>query len=419
MGLPLAALLAANGAHVTVCDPSDLVVAAVQAGQSPYDEPDLDRYIAAGVATGVLQATTDTTESVASSDVVVVIVPAHLDHQKDIDYSILLSASFDIGRGLKRGTLVSYETTVAVGGTRSVLVPQLEAHSGLEAGKDFFVAHSPERVKANLVFSRLLETPKIVGGFDADSAERAATFYRTYLTAPVIDLGSLEAAELSKLAGMVYRDVNIGLANELAEYAENVGVDFETVRAAANTDGESNLLAPGIGVGGHCTPVYPHFLMQDARRRGSPSLLVEHARTTNAAQPNRHALRLEAALGSLVGTRVHILGVAFRPEVKVAQFNTAEPLRDSLVSMGASVTAEDEHLSKTELDSLGFRASTIADASPIAVVLNTAHPSYRLPDFSAWQKAGVRVVLDGRRIWDPSQFELAGISYLGTGFGRL
>jgi nucleotide sugar dehydrogenase len=254
---PLPACLPTMAAHVTVADIDASLVKTLNAGQCPYEEPGLAALIERLHKMDRLDAVSATSDAVARSDAVVVIVPAHLTPSREIDFSILRSASTDVGKGLRRGTLVIYETTVTVGGTRQHLIPLLEQHSGLKAGTDFQVGYSPERVKANLVLERLQTTPKIVGGFDDASEARAAAFYRDHLGAPIDRVGSLEAAEMAKLLGMLYRDVNIALANELAAFCERVGVRFDRVRSAANSDGEANVLLPGIGVGGHCTPVYP------------------------------------------------------------------------------------------------------------------------------------------------------------------
>jgi nucleotide sugar dehydrogenase len=173
MGLPLACMFAKHGATVTVCDIDAAIVAAIVAGACPYEEPGLPELIARLHEARRLDATTDTATAASESDVIVVIVPAHLTADRDIDFSILEQASADIGKGLRAGALVIYETTVAVGGTRRCLIPVLEQHSGLKAGEDFLVAFSPERVKANLVLNRLETTPKVVGGLDDASRATA------------------------------------------------------------------------------------------------------------------------------------------------------------------------------------------------------------------------------------------------------
>lgn len=422
MGLPLACVLADNGAHVTVCDVNAELVAKINAGEPPYpEEPGLDEIIACVHAAGRLKASTNTTEAVRGVKAVVIIVPAHLTPERDIDYHILESASSAVAKGLQRGTLVSYETTVAVGGVRSKLVPVLERESGLKAGEDFFVSFSPERVKANLVFAKLRTTPKIVGGVNSASAAAAEAFYRDYLVRDadkVINVDALEAAEFAKLADMLYRDVNIALANELAAYAEATGVDFARVREAANTCDESRLLIPGIGVGGHCTPVYPYFIIRDGERRGTVQRLATSAREINDGQPGRNVARLEAALGTLQGKRVHILGLAFRPDVKVEIFSSAYALQEALSARGAVVTMEDPMYSDDELRHHGFTPAQIAGGAADAVVLNTAHTAFQQPNFASWRSGGLKVVLDGRTLWDRREIEAAGLVCLAVGDGR-
>jgi nucleotide sugar dehydrogenase len=402
-----------RGAIVTVCDINPVLVRAIHAGKCPYEEPGLAELMSDLHNAGRLLATTDTAKASSEADVIVAIVPAHLTPDREIDFGILQSASAEIGKGLRRGALVVYETTVAVGGTRRSLIPILEKHSGLTAGADFHVAYSPERVKANLVLARLETTPKVVGGFDAASLAKAAEVYREYLGAPIDEVGTIEAAEMTKLLGMLYRDVNIALVNELAAFCEMSGVDFDRVRAAANSDGEATLLVPGIGVGGHCTPVYPYFLTRESRRLGLTQRISEAAREINDCQPLRQLDRVAAAWKSLNGQKVHLLGLGFRPGVKVDTFSPAYTLRDHLLECGAIVTIEDPYYTGEELRRAGFEPGRAESAS--VVVLNTAHKEFHHPDFLSWGKAGVEVVLDGRNFWNRDEVETAGILYFGIG----
>jgi nucleotide sugar dehydrogenase len=268
-------------------------------------------------------------------------------------------------------------------------------------------------VKANLVLSRLQSTPKVVGGFDDRAGARVAAFYRDFLGAPVEDVGSLEAAEMTKLIGMLYRDVNIALANELASFCELANVDFERVRAAANRDGEAELLLPGIGVGGHCTPVYPYFLTRESRRLGMVQRLSEAAREINDGQPSRQLDRIERGWQSLAGKTVHLMGLGFRPGVKVDTLSPAYAMRDDLVRRGARVTMQDPYYSNAELRSAGFEPGC-AEAGSV-VVLNTAHTQFGDPDFVAWHRGGTRVVLDGRNVWRQDAAQAAGLLYFGIG----
>jgi nucleotide sugar dehydrogenase len=415
MGLPLACQLAQGGARVTACDVDRARVDAINAGRCPIDEPGVPEMLAAMVAAGRLRASTDTAAAVAGAEAIVVIVPALLTPAFDIDPSVLVAASAEIARTLERGALVSYETTLPVGGTRRILQPVLE-RGGLKAGADFDLVFSPERVKSQRVLQNLTVNVKVVGGITPAAAERATAFYRTYLGAPVQNVGSLEAAEMVKLAGMVYRDVTIALANELGRYAAAVGVDLPALLPAINSDGEAALLEPGIGVGGHCTPVYPYFLIRDAERRGLPAALPALGRRTNDGQAAWALDALERTWEPLAGKRALILGLAFRPGVKEHVCSTAFLLRDELARRGATPLLHDPLYAEAELAAHGFAAGAL-DTAPVpeVLILNTAHAAYRTLAFGILQARGLRAVIDGRNFFDPEAVRRAGLHYVGIG----
>jgi nucleotide sugar dehydrogenase len=279
------------------------------------------------------------------------------------------------------------------------------------------VAYSPERVKSRLVMRHLQETPKIIGGFDEDSAERAADFYGTYFGAPITDVGSPEAAEFVKLAGMIYRDVNIALANQLGAYAEATGLDTAGLFEAANTDGECALLSAGIGVGGHCTPVYPHFLIGDAVRRGLDASIVAASRRVNDEQPERMTERLDHHLGGLDGVRAGVLGLGFRPDVKEHICSPTFQLVAALRARGADARVHDPLFSDEELRRHGFEpwGPERDDWHPEALVLATGHTAFRELELAPLRDAGLRTVLDGRRFWAPEQVAALGLRYIATG----
>ncbi len=229
------------------------------------------------------------------------IVPLMLSDEQLPDYRMIDPATDAMAVGLRPGTLVIFETTLPVGDTRRRFGPAIERGSGLAVGDGeagFLLAFSPERVYSGRVFHDLATYPKLVGGVDAASTERALAFYRSVLPAPVWDLTTAEAAEFAKLAETTYRDVNIALANEFARYAERVGVDVLEVIRGANSQPFSHIHQPGIGVGGHCIPVYPHFLISRAPELQIPEL----ARRVNDGQVGR-GHRRAAARTRLAGGR--------------------------------------------------------------------------------------------------------------------
>lgn len=416
MGLPIAVWLASRGAKVHACDKNPSVVEAIEAGNPDVDEPGVRELLAEVLRAGRLRATTDTAQAASESDVVIVITPAVLTDTHDADLSNLEDASRDIARGLRAGSIVVYETTVPVGTTRRRLLPILET-SGLDADEELLVAYSPERVKSRFVMRHLDETPKIVGGLNRLAASRAADFYREYLGAPVIDVDTLEAAEFVKLAGMIYRDVNIALANQLAAYAEGTGLDTPALFEAANTDGECALLSPGIGVGGHCTPVYPHFLINDSARRGIDTSIVDTARRVNDAQAERMTARLESRLGPLAGIRVGVLGLGFRPDVKEHICSPTFQVDAALRARKADVRVHDPLFAETELREHGFATWTPSSPEwkPEALVLVTGHRAFEDLDLAALSADGLRVVVDGRRHWEPEAITALGLEYIAAG----
>jgi nucleotide sugar dehydrogenase len=414
MGLPLACQLAENGAVVTACDINPLIVEKINKCIMPFYEPGLEEFMQRNIQAGKLKADIDIASAVSVAEVVIIIVPALLAANNDIDYSNLTAASNEVAKGLKLRTLVSYETTVPIGGCRGVLIPALEK-SGLKAGKDFYVCFSPEMVKSLMVFERLQKNPKIVGGYDKISSEKGEEFYKRFLGAPVTNVGSLEAAEFVKLSGMIYRDVNIALANELAIFSEVVGFDIYQIIDAGNNNGETYILEPGIGVGGHCTPVYPYFLIKEAARLGINLEFAELARKINENQPARNVRRLADALGSLRGKTIHVLGVGFRPEVKEHACSPAFSLCEDIETYGAKATVEDPLYSDEELKKLGFTPAKVGKDTMHAVILNTAHSAFKKQIFAQWRDTGVQAVLDGRNFWSQDDVEQAGLIYLCVG----
>jgi nucleotide sugar dehydrogenase len=397
MGLPLAAQFASHGWDVIAVDIDEAVVAAINEGRSHVDEePGLAELVATAHGDGMLRATTDGAAAAREADVVVLIVPVMLDADSRPDYRHMDAATDSIAPGVHAGSLVIYETTLPVGDTRGRYAPRLEAASGLRAevnGDDgFLVAFSPERLYSGAALRNLATYPKLVGGLGPSSRDRAAAFYDSVLDAEIVAMSSAEAAEFSKLADTTYRDVNIALANEFANYADRIGVDMTEVIAAANSQPYSHIHQPGIGVGGHCIPVYPHFLLDRA-----PELsLVARARVVNDGQVDVAIDALKAELGSLDGASVLVLGLTYRHGVKELAYSRALPLIERLRAAGARVFAYDPLLTDDEIRRAGAEPWAWGDtASGVqAVVTQTADP--RWLDLDAAWLPDLAVVIDGR-----------------------
>jgi UDP-N-acetyl-D-mannosaminuronic acid dehydrogenase len=397
VGLPLAARIALAGHEVVGCDADQRVVDAVNAGEAPFpNEAGLPEALAETVGDGRLRAVRDTAAAVGDApDLVVAVPPLVVDASARPDWRILDAVVDDIGRGMRRDTTVSVETTVPVGTTRERVAPALAARSGLQPEQDFHTVFSPERIFSGRAIEDLDKYPKLVGGLSAAGEARGIELYASFLDAEVRGLGSAEAAELSKLAETTYRDINIAFANELARYADRLGIDVLSVIDAANSQPYSHVHRPGIAVGGHCIPVYPRFLMA-----GDPDAsLPPAARAVNERMP-AYAADL---LGDVAGRRVLILGVTYRGGVKETAFSGAFPLRDALTARGAEVLAADPLFTDEELRGLGFTPWDGGSAID-AVVVQADHGEYA--ELGGADLPGAAVVVDGRGVLDPTRFDV-------------
>lgn len=377
------------------CDIDPQVVASINAGRSHVQgEAALDERVAETVAAGRLRATTDTTAAVRESQVVVIIVPLYVDPQARVDFKNLDAATAAVAKALREGTLVIYETTLPVGTTRGRLKQRLQEGSGLRFGRDFFLAFSPERVYSGRIFQDLARYPKIVGGVDDASTARALAFYRSVLDAEVRAVANAETAEFTKLAETSYRDVNIALANELALYARRRGVDATQAFEAANTQPYSHLHRPSIGVGGHCIPVYPQFLIGDGVAGEVEMLRL--ARKTNDHMVTVAIEQLDEALGGLKGKTVLVLGLSYRENVKELAFSVALRLIPALQQAGARVIAHDPMFEPSEVDHLGVELVEDLAAPPAVdgIVIQAFHREYEQLDWARFR--GLRAVFDGR-----------------------
>lgn len=407
IGLPLAAQYAEKGHEVVGVDVNAETVAQVNAGKEPFPgEAYLGEKLARLVSAGALRATTDYGEAVAGADAVVLVVPLFVnDETWEPDFAWMDMATRSLAEHLTPGTLVSYETTLPVGTTRGRWKPLIEEVSGLKEGKDFHLVFSPERVLTGRVFEDLRKYPKLVGGLSEAGTAAGVVFYeqvldfdeRPDLPRPngVWDMGTAEAAEMAKLAETTYRDVNIGLANQFAVYADKVGFDIERVIEACNSQPYSHIHRPGIAVGGHCIPVYPRlYLATDPA-----ASVVRTARQFNATMPHYVVGRAEEILGNLAGLRVVVLGASYRGKVKETAFSGVFATVEALRIRGAVVLVQDPMYSDEELGSFGWEPYHLGEPVDLAIV-QADHPQYKT--LTPCDLPGVRLLIDGRRVTESS-----------------
>jgi UDP-N-acetyl-D-glucosamine dehydrogenase len=400
IGLPLAVHFAKMGNSVIGSDINQETVNQVNAGREPFpEEHNLQEYLSEVIDGRSLIAMTDNSIAVAKSEVIVVVVPLFVNADSTPDFRALDAVTQDIGKSLKKGMLVSYETTLPIGTTRERFLPVLEELSGLRAGQDFNLVFSPERVLTGRVFSDLRKYPKIVGGISPSCTKAGFEFYskvidfdqRSDLPKPngVWVMDSSESAEFVKLAETTYRDVNIGLANQFSKFAIDRHLDIHAVISAANSQPYSHIHQPGISVGGHCIPIYPQFYIWN----DPMATIVAAARDVNKGMPAFYVSKLEEKIGNLEGKSILVLGVSYREKVKETAFSGAFDVRDSLISHGAKPYFIDPLYSQEELMELGFD-STYNDAEIDGLILHTKHQEFLEYDFQRHTKTPA--VIDGR-----------------------
>lgn len=429
IGLPLAVQYAQHGYRVIGSDINPEIVAMLHAGQSHvHEEPELPAAVAQLVSAGLLSATTKTLEAVRQAHIVVVIVPVIVNPDHAVAFASIDAATVAIGMGLQPGTLVIYETTLPVGTTAGRFAQILERTAHLKAGQDFLLAYSPERVSSGVIFRDLRTYPKVVGGINERSLKAAQAFYRSVLEADIISMASTNEAEFVKLIETTYRDVNIALANEFACFADVYGLDVVAAIAAANTQPYSHIHMPGVGVGGHCIPVYPYFLLSGVEasnraepltKEGQPLLtLPRSARHINDAMAEYAVQRIEAIMGSLAHQAVLILGIAYRGDVRETAFTSAKLLQEALLAHGATVYVDDPMFTETEIRELGYIPLAAGQEETVhAIIVQAAHQSYQQFDFKPFTHC--QVVLDGRRTLCREQIESFGMHYIAPGDGGI
>jgi len=392
MGLPLAAVFAEVTGNTLGVDIDEEVVAGVNRGECHVEEPDLPDLIAETVDGGALQATVDPTAAAKRARIHVVIVPTLLSQDSEPDLSQLRAAIEAVGAGLSSGDLVCVESTVPPGTCRDVVAPVLAGESELDTD-EFGLAFCPERTASGRALEDIRGAyPKVVGGVDERSTTAAAAVYEQVTDNEIRTVADATTAECVKVFEGVYRDVNIALANELATLADELGVNVREAIVTANTQPFCDIHDPGPGVGGHCIPYYPYFLVEGCTT-GTP--LLRTAREVNEAMPAYTAAQVLSALqatGRAADATVAILGAAYRPGVDEIRESPglaiADLLADRVGDLFVVDPIVDDHIHAFPARSVDeLRAS-----DPDAVVLVTPHESFERVDWEGLET----VVVDGR-----------------------
>jgi UDP-N-acetyl-D-glucosamine dehydrogenase len=375
VGVPLAQVFADAGHSVLLVDVVQERVDELNRGES-YIEDVPSEVLKEHVDAGRLKATTDYDE-LTGAEAILVALPTPLSDQREPDLTILLEATEQIAPRLQQGQLVVLESTTYPGTTRERVAPLLEA-SGLKAGEGFHLAFSPERVDPGREDWTTKTTPKVVGGLTEECTRRAVELYASAVD-EVVEVSSPEAAELTKLLENIFRSVNIALVNELAQLCERMGLDiWEVVDAAATKPFGFMRFEPGPGLGGHCLPVDPFYLSWKARQFDFYTEFIELAGKVNQNMPYFCRSLISQALNhgaqrSLSGSKVLVLGVAYKADVSDTRESPALKLIELLRKAGADVAYHDPHV--PQLRQFGLSSQPLEPGAYDCVTVVTAHSS--------------------------------------------
>ncbi len=383
VGLPLAVEAGKAGIRVLGFDVKDEVVQGLNAGRSHVqDVPSAE--VARLREGGLFEATTEMSR-ISECDVISICVPTPLSKTRDPDVTYILNATEAVAANIRPGQLIVLESTTYPGTTREVVLPTLEA-GGLEVGRDFFLCFSPERVDPGNPTWHTRNTPKLIGGVTPACTETGRVFYERFIDS-VVPLSSAEAAELAKILENTFRAVNIALVNEVAQMADRLGVDvWEVIDAAATKPFGFMKFTPGPGLGGHCIPVDPHYLSWKMRTLDYRTRFIELASEINAEMPSFVVGKVREALNRarkpVNGSRIVILGVAYKRDVDDVRESPALDIMKFLRADGADVVFHDPHVREFREDgevwrSEEWREELLSEAD--AVVIVTDHSSYDYP----------------------------------------
>jgi len=429
VGIPCAALLAdVDGFDVTGLQRkskrSGWKIDVLNSGKSPFEgvEPGLDELVAKVVKKGTFRVTDDI-NVLSTADVILVDVQTPTDAMHTPQYRSLREVSKNIGQHIKKGTLVVVESTVAPGTTQNVVQVILEDKSGLEAGEDFDLAFSYERVMPGKLIHNIVNLPRVVGGITPRSADRAVEIYSKIVKKKIFKTSVL-TAELSKTIENAYRDVNIAFANEMALVCESLGVNVYEIIELVTVLASRNMHIPVAGVGGHCLPKDTWLLRHGLYEYGSWKVepeFISLARRINDYMPIHMAHLVENALlarkAQIRGSVVTILGAAYLENSDDTRNTPAAPLVASLQSKGATVRLHDPHVREWDFNSMEIERDIMKAAEGSdCLVLVTKHKEYYSLDLDK-MKSTMRTpaIVDGRNVFDREKVESKGFEYRCVG----
>lgn len=362
-----------------------------------------------------LSLTTKAEEIVLESEIIIICVPTPVDAESKPDFSPLISATKSIVPALKKGHLVIIESTIYPGSTEEIVLPILEK-SGLKGGKDFFIAHCPERIDPGNKVWNLKNIPRVCGALSPKGLKLTVDFYKSILEAEIIPLSSLKAAEACKVIENSFRDINIAFVNELAMSFDKMGIDvFEVINGASTKPFAFMPHYPGAGVGGHCIPVDPYYLIKKAADLGFDHVFLKTARNINNLMPYYCVKLLDELITESKCSKSHqtvgLMGIAFKKNIDDIRNSPYFIIKEELESKGYSVFSFDPnvvHISTVvSLEELFEKSSFL--------ILITDHKEFQLISPQILKKNDIIGIVDGRNVLDKEKIKKEKILYRGIG----
>ncbi len=409
VGLPLACLCAEKGLKVYGVEIDEKKRELISQGISPIDDSKLTEQLKK--LKGKILTTGDAANAAKNSDVVIVCVPTPVDKGHAPDLMPLISACKALEKGIHDGIAIVIESTIFPGTVEEIVLPILK-----KSGRKFFLGHCPERIDPGNKKYTVRNLPRVVGGIGKESTKKIAEFYRSIIEAEILELGSVKAAEATKIMENTFRDVNIAFVNEMAKSFDKVGIDITEVIRGASTKPFGFLPHyPGAGVGGHCIAVDPYYLIAKAKEMGFIHDFLILARKINEGMPGYTIHLLEAQLSKLgkriSGAKVGVLGLAYKGNVDDTRESPAWEIIHILKGKGAKVEVFDPHVPG---ESTAKSFDELLDKAEY-LVLVTNHNEFREMDYGLLKKKGIKIIIDGRNCLDREKITKLGILYHGIG----
>lgn len=420
VGLPTAIFFAESGFKVIGVEKDEDKLTKINNGISTIGELNLDDRLSKVIKEEKLIGTTDLKWATEQSDIIISIVPTPVDEFKDPDLTPIKSSGEQIAKDLTEGKLVILESTVYPGVTEECLKPILE-ESGLKAGKDFGLAYCPERYNPGDLKHGIEKVSRVVGGITPEWADITRELYQIIIDKEVKILKNIKTAEAAKVIENTQRDLNIALMNELAMIFERLDIDVMDVIDGANTKWNFNLYYPGAGVGGHCLPVDPYYLVKKAKELGYHSKVIAAGRSINDNMPLHMLSLVQDALNeqekSIKNSKIVVLGFSYKENVGDDRESPAKTLTKNLVWKDAEVVIVDPYIDEID-EKFGVLNNNLIGAvnGADALILMTAHDDFKSIDFNEVLKLmKTPIIVDGRRIYNPDELRDMGFHYKGVG----